>query len=117
MSEAHDLSSDHFDPDNFCDICDRLCKTERDLFTHKKEHQQTILHPNDNQSIRLSCNFCENKFDKIGNLMAHKKENHSEKVSICWHFTAGICEFGDKKCWFVHSKTKRTVEAVQFECR
>ena len=114
MSEAHDLSSDHFDQDNFCDICERLCKTESDLFAHKKEHQPTILH---NQSNRLNCNFCEDKFDKIGNLIAHKKKNHSEKVAICWQFTAGICEFGDTNCWFVHSQIKRNNEAVQFKCR
>jgi hypothetical protein len=48
------------------------------------------------------CNFCDNTFVNKRDLMNHKKEKHTKKVKSSWHFSAGICPFGDQKCWFAH---------------
>ena len=35
--------------------------------------------------------------------MSHKKKNHVQNVSTCWHFSKGSCIFGDENCWFIHN--------------
>ena len=42
--------------------------------------------------------------------MVHKKKEHREKVSICWHYSTGRCEFVDNDCWFLHTNTPKSVE-------
>ena len=37
--------------------------------------------------------------------MEHKKKDHLEKVSLCWKYSSGTCEFGDLNCWFSHSES------------
>ena len=45
--------------------------------------------------------------------MQHKKIQHSEKVAQCWKFSAGNCEYEDKKCWFNHTiKETQDIECV-----
>ena len=39
--------------------------------------------------------------------MKHKKNQHIDKVSTCWGFIHGTCDFGDEKCWFKHSEQER----------
>ena len=56
---------------------------------------------NDENSI--ACNFCENTFGNKGDLMTHKKAEHSVVVKNCWHFAAGTCPFREQKCRFIHS--------------
>ena len=33
--------------------------------------------------------------------MAHKKKKHLETVNVCWHYSNGVCPFGEH-CWFKH---------------
>ena len=58
-------------------------------------------HDEDAES-NFTCNICDEVFDEIGELMHHKKDDHIDKVSICWQFAAGNCSFGNEKCWFLH---------------
>ena len=76
--------------------------TKRNLDAHTWEiHDESI-----------ACNFCENMFENKRDLMKHKKEEHTEKVDICWQYLGGKCEFEEEKCWFLH-KDKNISE---FEC-
>ena len=64
----------------------------------------------------IVCNFCDNGFETKRDLMNHKKIEHTEKVNVCWHFSAGTCSFGDKKCWFVHSTEKNDLISTEYTC-
>ena len=39
--------------------------------------------------------------------MKHKKRNHKEKVTLCWKFESGICDFDDSSCWFIHCLNRK----------
>ena len=39
--------------------------------------------------------------------MEHKKRLHEEKVTLCWKFEAGICDFGESSCWFSHCQNRK----------
>ena len=61
----------------------------------------------------ISCEFCDEKFARLRELMHHKKEQHAENVKPCWNFASGKCEFGDTKCWFLHvSKSESSFECT-----
>ena len=48
--------------------------------------------------------------------MTHKKNHHEEKISICWKFSAGFCEYGEKLCWFSHVKSTEDTEPTKVSC-
>ena len=50
-------------------------------------------------------------------LMKHRKNIHTDRVSICCRFANGTCDFGDQKVWFSHMKSKNDLETANFECR
>ena len=55
------------------------------------------------------------KISKIQlDLMFHKEQKHKEKVSICRQFSGGNCVFGDKKFWFIHSRSTEISELSEF---
>ena len=61
----------------------------------------------------ISCEFCDEKFARLRELMHHKKKQHAENVKPCWNFASGKCEFGDTKCWFLHvSKSESSFECT-----
>ena len=35
--------------------------------------------------------------------MKHKKDQHTEHVNICWNYVSSNCDFGDERCWFLHT--------------
>ena len=39
--------------------------------------------------------------------MEHDKRLHEEKVTLCWKFEAGICDFGESSCWFSHCQNRK----------
>ena len=47
--------------------------------------------------------------------MQHNKEEHKIKVSVCWNYQAGNCEFQDDSCWFAHKQTNEFT-SEQFKC-
>ena len=48
--------------------------------------------------------------------MKHKKRKHLEKVTGCWKFEAGICDFDDQSCWFSHC-LKQKDDLKMLKCR
>ena len=65
----------------------------------------------------LSCEFCEEKFGKLRNLMRHKKSQHEESINLCWNYASGNCKFGEDDCWFSHSNGDETRRGdSSFEC-
>ena len=64
----------------------------------------------------IVCNFCEDTFDSIRSLMIHKKSHHTEKISACWKFLAGHCEYGEKLCWFSHVQREDNSESKEVNC-
>ena len=38
--------------------------------------------------------------------MGHRKKEHSERVSVCWKFTRGKCDYGNEIFWFNQSAAK-----------
>ena len=41
--------------------------------------------------------------------MKHRKEYHSDKVPSCNAVNTGSCRYGEKKCWFKHSKKENNI--------
>ena len=69
------------------------------------EHKQ--VHIPRNNKVSEDCNFCEKHFLTQSDLMYHKKKEHSKKVSTCWNFSSGKCDYPDEECWFNHSLTEQ----------
>ena len=65
------------------------------------------------QKHGLQCKFCEECFESKRELMEHRKKEHTERVSVCWKFTSGQCEYGIEKCWFNHG-TERSETKCNF---
>ena len=111
----------------YCVICDYQAEDMYDLEAHHwSEHEEVSLvdhtrrtfegnakveEPSVHQIV-LSCEVCESKFKRLGELMKHKKDQHTEKVNICWNYVSNNCEFGDERCWFLH--TNETEQ--KFDC-
>ena len=49
-------------------------------------------------------------------LMTHKQKVRTEKVSICWQFATGSCDFGEEYCLFSHCQSRQNRETVMFKC-
>ena len=48
--------------------------------------------------------------------MKHKKQQHCDKVAICWKFAHGICNYEDTECWFLHCQTANDTESAKVKC-
>ena len=97
-----------------------VCKTCGENFESKEsleEHEPTHALNEETEIGRLKCNFCENSFYAMRELMSHKKDIHGDKVSACRDFANGTCNFGDKYCWFSHSEKIDKQEVPSFNCR
>ena len=77
------------------------------LRKHEKEvHEEaTILtQPEFGDQISrevIKCKFCNDVFKDKCELMKHSREDHKDKMSLCWNFQAGDCQYQDQ-CWFSH---------------
>ena len=56
------------------------------------------------------------EFSTERDLMTHKQKVRTEKVSICWQFATGSCDFGEEYCWFIHCQLRQNLETVNFNC-
>ena len=99
--ETMDISLLSMDPRN-CDKCGYEAESLYVLDAHTWEvHDDSI-----------ECNLCEDTFENKGDVMKHKKKEHTKKVDICWNYAGGKCEFEEEKCWFIHKDENRS----KFEC-
>ena len=103
--QSMDISLLSTDPRS-CEKCGYEAESLYDLDAHTWDiHDESI-----------DCNFCENTFENKRDLMKHKKEDHTQKVVICWHYSAGICPYGEDKCWFMHKKEDANLTSSEYVC-
>ena len=111
MGYEHDQTDDsYFDKDFYCDICSRWFEKENEMKKHRSDHQNI-------ENNTLNCNFCDETFHSKHLLMHHKKKAHEEKVTNCWRFASGHCDYGDKNCWFSHVTSVNNLDEEPFKCR
>ena len=116
MGYEHDKTDDsYFDKDFYCDICSRWFEKEDEMKKHRIDHQKPPVV--NTQSDTLNCNFCDETFQTKHLLMHHKKKAHGEKVTNCWKFVSGHCDYGDENCWFSHGRSVENHEKEPFRCR
>ena len=106
--DFHDLGEHmmEFHFQSACEVCDETFTTKEKLADHMSEDHEIEEKVKELSSHEIQCNFCEQKFTSLRNLMIHKKQQHLEQISLCWDFATGNCSFGDDKCWFRHSELK-----------
>ena len=94
----------------FCGDCDYLADCIHDFNDHT--HSSDDLE-NPNMSL-FNCNFCDESFKTLADVMKHNKLKHTSSVQHCKQFLENICFYGDN-CWFLHSETFRKSEP-SFKC-
>ena len=47
--------------------------------------------------------------------MHHKKNNHGDKIAICWNYSTGNCTFSNSDCWFLHCESE--LYTSDWKCR
>ena len=136
MGEEHNKDFiSYFETDFPCSVCDRWCKSEKDLNHHMKIYhgkrvkfcsikctacdKKIVNNENVNESSNsmdisteeveskytYACKICEEKFETRNGMMMHRKKYHLEKVNTCWNFESDSCQFSNDLCWFRHSKS------------
>ena len=95
-SEEHDL--DMSTGPRYCDKCDFEAADGYEMDGHMwSEHDEE-------DEGSFECQYCDEKFAVLKDLMVHKKTQHEEKVSSCWYFLNKSCIYGEDKCWFSHER-------------
>ena len=94
----------------FCGECDYLADCIHDFNDHT--HSSDGLENHDKSLF--NCNFCDESFETLQEVMKHNKMIHTSSVQHCKHFLEDICYFGDN-CWFLHSESFRNSEP-SFKC-
>ena len=93
---------------NKVNFLDRSVK-KSEICTQTDYIEEQVKHSKDGYTPFL-CGFCEKAFHTKGDVMKHKKEEHTAEVDICWKFAAMKCPYGNEKCWFIHDEVKETAE-------
>ena len=93
-------------PVYLCSECDYVAECVHDFNDHTHsidddDHDEEIMY--------FSCNFCEDSFESLSDVMEHKKIIHTSNVQHCKHFLQSLCTYG-KSCWFLHSETLKNSE-------
>ena len=107
LDESMDISASN--PKN-CEKCNYEVEDMKDYHAHRRSEQATC---SDESPDTIACIFCDERFTIKGDLMRHKKNVHTEKVSICWKFSSGNCPFEVQKRWFIHSND---IKSTEFNC-
>ena len=104
-ADEMDISLLSTEPQN-CDQCGYEAENMYVLDAHTWEmHDDSI-----------KCNLCDNTFENKRDLMIHKKEDHTEKIELCWHYSKGTCPYGEDKCWFIHEKEVAYSNCSEYIC-
>ena len=62
----------------------------------------------------FECSLCEEIFQTIALLMAHKRENHAQRSEFkCRDFVKGTCRFNADICWYSHGEESMNVKQKQ----
>ena len=111
-SNEIDISLRSQDPRN-CELCEYEAENMYDFDAHTWELHMSSL---ENGPNFIPCTFCDDTFENNRDLMNHKKKEHTEKVQICWNFSAGACPYGEQRCWFTHSKERVNSSLSEYKC-
>ena len=74
-----------------------------------------MAHTLEESPKNISCNICGEHFRIIRELMSHKKNEHADRVALCWKCKEDKCNFGDSGCWFRHSESECS-ESTKMKC-
>ena len=94
----------------FCGDCDYLADCIHDFNDHTHS-------PDDLSNLDSSlfiCNFCDESYETLQEVMKHKKNKHTSSVQHCKRFLQNVCFYGDN-CWYIHSESFRKSEP-SFKC-
>ena len=94
----------------FCKECDYPASDVVELTEHLFECHMI------KECDKYSCNFCNESFTDIHDLMRHKKAEHVDRVSICRNFMDRNCTYSDEDCWFDHSENLKACDKTDFNC-
>ena len=106
MGEVHGWSEDQRNDEidmeagpRYCGKCNFEAANGYELDGHIwSEHDENDCEP-------FTCQICDKTFPLLKDLMRHKKNDHKEKVSLCWNFANGSCIYGEKNCWYNHNES------------
>ena len=122
MYEIHAEETEEYQES--CYYCSQVFKTKNDVMLHSKRTHKEKVKPcqhflnghcdysdmdcwfSHTKSVdvvnkNFKCNYCEENFNVQTDFMVHKKKHHAENVPKCREELN--CNYGDKKCWFVHT--------------
>ena len=135
----------YFETDYPCSVCDRWCRSQKDLNHHMKIYHgkrvkfcsieckpcDRIIGKDENERERkdsmdmsievqeskhtYTCSICKENFKSKSELMKHRKKEHLEKVKICWNFESSKCQFAEDMCWFRHCNSE--MHQDQYNCK
>ena len=97
----------------FCAECEFPADDLYDLGEHMYEYHT------EGEKGKITCHFCDEKFETKDSVMRHRKSVHKDKVKQCIYFSSGKCNYGDDLCWFNHHKSVKSPldEDIDIECR
>ena len=93
-----------------CEDCDYAADCIHDFNDHT--HSPDGFENLDNSIF--TCNFCEQSFKTLPEVMRHNKIIHTSKVKPCKQFLEHVCFYGEN-CWFLHNETLKKCEP-NFKC-
>ena len=97
-------------PVYLCEDCDYVADCIHDFNDHTHS-------PDDLENIDKSlftCNFCDESFAALPEVMKHNKIMHAKNVPQCEKFMETKCFYGEN-CWFLHCETFKQSEP-SFKC-
>ena len=92
-------------PVYLCSDCDYIAECIHDF----NDHTHSIEDVENQDEASFNCNFCNDAFETLSDIMEHKKLIHTSNVQHCNQFLEGNCLYGNS-CWFLHSETLKQSE-------
>ena len=81
-----------------CGDCDYIADCIHDFNDHTHSPDE------DHENSPFSCNFCDENFQTLGEVMKHNKTIHTSSVQHCKQYLENDCSYG-KNCWFLHCES------------
>ena len=92
-------------PVYLCSDCDYIAECIHDF----NDHTHSIEDVENQDEASFNCNFCNDAFETLSDIMEHKKLIHTSNVQHCKNFLENICLYGSS-CWFLHSERLKNAE-------
>ena len=88
--------------------CDYIADCIHDFNDHTHSPDE------ENENSLFTCNFCDERFETLPEVMIHNKAIHTGSVQHCEKYLENDCFFG-KSCWFLDSESFKNSDP-SFEC-